>query len=109
MKRPTPEASTNSWVDIWLACMDTTFRRSNNASDSKANESRIETVAHKLPDRKIARSLHQGSCGHGYTPRDLARLHPGVQFFNGPPCELGCNPAEADGASRARAMKRLHG
>lgn len=104
MKRPTPDASTNSWVDIWLACMDAKFRQ---APSANAGDPHFDAA--REAKRKVPRSLHQNCCGHGYRQADNVFLHPGVQFFNGPPCDLGCNPAEADGASRARAMKRIHG
>jgi hypothetical protein len=107
-RRPNNRESTNSWVSIWLGCMDTRFtsRGANVHTNTKISKQCKEYT--NLPPKRLGSSLHQGTCGSGFSLRERHRVYPSVQAhrinYND---FLGVTPSEA----RAIAIRwrRKHG
>lgn len=103
MRRPTASESKRSWEDIWYATMDCKLRQAVSASSGDCD---FDPVAEAK--RKVPRSLHQNTSGHGYRQADNVFLHPGCRY-RPDGTDLGASPAETVGIHRARAMKQVFG
>lgn len=95
MKRPSPQASTDSWVSIWLGCMGARFSATGSGTKSTSDHDDANGKRKKIP-----KSVHQPSCGHGYRPYDSYHVHPAVAMY-GLGSDLGSTPAEYAGMRRA--------
>jgi len=60
------KASTDSWVAIWLGCIDVTFKRKAGVEDSGIRGIKKVAKTNKYPS-----SLHQSVCGEGYCMEDV--------------------------------------
>lgn len=97
-KRPDSEASTESWVTIWLGCMGVKFGE-HSPQTSSTTEGHYATeytpAQYTGPTRKKhPTSLHQISCGHGFDPGDRTVFHELWNNSWAPDYSLGGSPRE---------------
>lgn len=81
MKRPDPHRSTESWVSIWLGCMDAPVRHSRGAS---AGQGEGPTDCANFTRKRLGCILHQDTCGEGYNPEDNCAISAYVAKRIGP-------------------------
>jgi hypothetical protein len=110
VNRPTAAASTKSWVAIWLGCMDASLSRSHKAPYGHHNNNKPFT--HKIQRyesglEKMGPTMHQPSCGHGFTWRERGFVQPTVYQYSGTIDNnfLGGTPRECKTIAQAWRLK----
>lgn len=106
-KRPSAQASIDSWVNIWLGCLDCSFYEPHSKpSTIKAEDKNKKYQAGTV--KRLGSSLHQHRCGHGYRLREAYYISPTIieaaglsdaKWASG--TLLGCSPEER----RSEAIK----
>lgn len=103
-KRPDPTASTESWISIWLGCIDVKFTRSSGNAECRHVDKR-NTKYTNHPHKRLGTSLHQNFAGHGYQPLDACKFHPYHHFEGLGGTPIGGSPRELTTFAQAWRMK----
>lgn len=109
MSKLTAAASAQSWVAIWLGTMDARFHaHSQPNSQGKEGPVTYKKVMNKdNTGEKLAKSMHQNSCGYGFTWRERGYVNPTVYQFKGHSESnmLGASPRECKTIGERWRMK----
>ena len=104
--RPSDRDSAESWVSIWLGCMDARFSTTlGSMSDVRHVSDRNKEYTNQ-PRKRLGSNLHQVYCGHGFDPGSRSIFHePWMREFS-PDRTLGASPRERVTMKTVKRLKK---